>query len=132
MGVEVIVPVSLFAMVVLIVYIAINSSTQKRKATLLTVQEAIRSGQQMTPETIRALGMPRKDSNRDVKSGSILIAVALAMITFGWTIASLDSGGDAEEAFTVFLGMSAFPGFIGVVLLGFGLLNSQNKPDNQD
>lgn len=132
MGVEIIVPVSLFAMVVLIVYIAVNSSTQKRKATLATVQEAIRGGQEMSPETIRALGMPRKDSNSDVKWGSILIAVALAMITFGWTVANMESGGDAEEAFMAFLGMSAFPGFIGVVLLGFGLLGNKNKSGKQD
>jgi hypothetical protein len=127
MGVEIIVPVSLFAMVVLIVFIAVNSSTQKRKATLLTVQEAIRGGQQLTPETIRALGMPRKDSNADLKSGSILIAVALAMVVFGGVVSVMEGGPDAGEAFWVFLGLSAFPGFIGVVLLAFGLLGSKKS-----
>lgn len=131
MGVEIIVPVSLFAMVVLIVFIAVNSSTQKRKATLLTVQEAIRGGQQLTPDTIRALGMPRKDSNADLKSGSILIAVALAMIVFGGVISMMEGDPEAGEAFWVFGGLSAFPGFIGVVLLGFGLLGSK-KSANQD
>ncbi|WP_300543273.1 DUF6249 domain-containing protein [Maricaulis sp.] len=125
MGVEIIVPVSLFAMVVLIVFIAVNAGTQKRKATLLTVQEAIRSGQQMTPETIRALGMPRKDSNGDTKSGAILVAVALALIVFGWTISAMEFGDGDRETLMVFLGMSAFPGFIGLVLLGFGLLNKK-------
>lgn len=124
MGVEVLVPTGLFAMVVLIVFIAVNGGTQKRKAALATVQEAIRAGQQMTPETIRALGMPRKDSNGDLKWGGILIAVALAMVVFGWTLSMIDTD---EEVFHVFLGMSSFPGFIGVVLLGFGLLGNKNK-----
>lgn len=124
MGVEVLVPTGLFAMVVLIVFIAVNGGIQKRKAILATVQEAIRAGQQMTPETIRALGMPQKNSNGDLKSGGILIAVALAMIVFGWTIGTMAG---EEEAFQVFLGMSAFPGFIGFVLLGFGLLGNKKS-----
>ena len=100
MGVEVLVPTGLFAMVVLIVFIAVNGGIQKRKAILATVQEAIRAGQQMTPETIRALGM----------------------IVFGWTVGTM---GGEDEAFQVFVGMSAFPGFIGFVLLGFGLLGNK-------
>jgi len=124
MGVEVLVPTGLFAMVVLIVFIAVNGGTQTRKAALATVQEAIRAGQQMTPETIRALGMPRKDSNGDLKWGGILIAVALAMLVFGWTMQAVS---DEDGVFHVFLGMSSFPGFIGAVLLGFGLLGNKNK-----
>ena len=119
---DILVPISLFAMVVLIVFVAVNGGTQKRKAILATVQEAIRAGQQMTPETIRALGVPQKNSNGDLKWGGILIAVALAMMVFGWSITMM---ADEDGVFQVFLGMSAFPGFIGFVLLGFGLLGSK-------
>jgi hypothetical protein len=78
----------------------------------------------MTPETIRAQGMPRKDSIGDLKWGGILIAVALARVVFGWTMQAVS---DEDGVFHVFLGMSSFPGFIGVVLLGFGLLGNNNK-----
>ncbi|WP_417481546.1 DUF6249 domain-containing protein [Maricaulis sp.] len=123
MGVEIMVPLGMFAMVVAIVFIAINGGTQKRKAALSTVEEAIRAGQQVTPELVRALGMPRKDSNGDLKSGAILLAVAVAFIVLGYTISGVDD--DAQEAFTVLTGIAAFPGFIGLVLMGFGLFGSK-------
>ena len=125
MGVEIMVPLGLFAMVVAIVFISINSGTQKRKAALKTVEEAIRAGQQLTPELVRALGMPRKDHNGDLKGGAILLAVAAALLALGGMISGLDE--DAHEVMTVMAGIAAFPGFIGLVLIGFGLLG--NKKD---
>jgi len=119
MGVEIMVPLGLFAMVVAIVFIAINGGTQKRKAALSTVEEAIRAGQQVTPELVRALGMPRKDRNGDLKSGGILLAVAAALVVFGLMGSGID--GD-EDMRTIFAGIAALPGFIGLVLIGFGLM----------
>ena len=121
----ILVPLGLFTMVVLIVFIAVNGSAQKRKAALNTVDEAIRAGQQLSPELVRALGMPRKERGSDLKSGAILLAVALAFVVLGWTIAGVEE--DAEEAFRIMAGIAAFPGFIGLVLIGFGLTGS--KPD---
>ena len=125
MGPEILAPLTVFGSVVLIVFIAINGSTQKRKAALRTVEEAIRAGQQVTPELVRALGMPRKDRNGDLKGGAILLAVAAALIVLGMMVSGLDE--DAAEAMTVMSGIAAFPGFIGLVLVGFGLLG--NKKD---
>jgi len=127
MGVEIMVPLGLFAMVVLIVFIAVNGSAQKRKAALNTVDEAIRAGQQLTPELVRSLGMPHKDRGGDMKSGAILIAVALAFVTLGWTISGVEE--DAEEAFRIMAGIAAFPGFIGLVLIGFGLTGSKTNAE---
>ena len=122
------VAMSPFLMVVAIVWIAFNSHTQRRKATLGTIEEAIRSGQQMTPETIKALGMPTKrNSNGDLKAGLILIAVAAAFIVLGWAIGSME--GD-EEAMYIMPAIASFPGFIGAVLIGFGLMG--RKKDEQD
>jgi hypothetical protein len=127
MGVEIMVPLGMFAMVVAIVFIAINGGTQKRKAALSTVEEAIRAGQQVTPELVRALGMPRKDRGGDLKSGAILLAVAAAFVALGWTISGIEE--DAAEAFRVMAGIAAFPGFIGLVLIGFGLMGSKKDAE---
>jgi len=117
-----------FAMPVAIVWIAFNASTSRRKATLKIVEEGIRAGQPMTPETIKALGMPQKpSSNGDLKSGLILIAVAAAFITLGWVIGNME--GD-DEAMFIMPAIAAFPGFIGIVLVGFGLLG--RKKEQQD
>lgn len=107
-----------FIMVLGIVWIAVNAQTTKRKNVLKTVEEAIRAGQDLTPETIRALGMPRKNANGDLKAGAILIAVALALIVMGFTIGAVE--GD-DEAMYIMPSIAAFPGFIGIVLLFFGL-----------
>ena len=116
------VAMSPFIMVVAIVWIAFNASTERRKSTLKVIEAAIRGDQQMTPETIRALGMPRKDGNGDLKSGLILLAVAAALIVLGAMIGMVE--GD-EEAFYIMPAIAAFPGFIGLVLVGFGLTNKK-------
>ncbi len=122
------VAMSPFLMVVAIVWIAFNSHTQRRKATLSTIEEAIRGGQQMTPETIKALGMPQKpNSNGDLKAGLILIAVAAAFITLGWAIGNME--GD-DEAMFIMPAIAAFPGFIGIVLVGFGLLGRKKEQED--
>lgn len=117
------VAISPFVMVLGIVWIAVNAQTTKRKNVLSTVEEAIRAGQELNPETIRALGMPRKDSNGDLKSGAILIAVAAALIVMGFTIGAVE--GD-DEAMYIMPAIAAFPGFIGLVLLFFGLTGKKN------
>ncbi len=127
MGVEIMVPLGLFAMVVAIVFISINGGTQKRKAALSTVEEAIRAGQQLTPELVRSLGMPNKDRGGDLKSGAILLAVAVAFVVLGWTISGVEE--DAAEAFRIMGGIAAFPGFIGLVLIGFGLMGSKKDAE---
>ncbi len=127
MGVEIMVPLGLFAMVVAIVFISINGGTQKRKAALSTVEEAIKAGQQLTPELVRALGMPHKDRGGDLKSGAILLAVAIAFVFLGWTISGVEE--DAAEAVRIMAGIAAFPGFIGLVLIGFGLTGSKKDAE---
>lgn len=119
------IPVMLVAMspsimVVAVVWIAFNASTQRRKATLTVIEAAIRDGQTMTPETIRALGMPRKDSNGDLKGGAILLAIAASLLLLGWAIGNVE--GDAEAMY-IMPAIASFPGLIGLVLIGFGLMN---------
>lgn len=118
------VSMSPFLMVVAIVWIAMSTVSRNRRATLKVVEEAIRNGQEMTPETIRALGMPRKDTNGDLKSGAILIAIALAMVVLGFAIYGMD--GD-EEAVIILPAIAAFPGLIGLVLIGFGLFGKKDQ-----
>jgi hypothetical protein len=107
------VAMSPFLMVAAIVYFSISGGTKRRAAVSNTVEEAIRAGQQLTPATIRALGA-KKDTGSDMKTGAILMAVAAAIVVFGWTMTGLDD--DFPQS--VFNGIAAFAGFIGLVLLG--------------
>lgn len=124
---EVLIPLGLFAMVVFIVALNVFAGNSRRKAMLETVREAMRSGQEMTPETIAALGVePKKKSNNDLKAGAILMAVAAALLTVGWAIASTE--GDTE-IMVIMTAIAAFPGFIGLVLVIFGLFNGDKSKD---
>ena len=113
-----------FVMVASIVWFSLRAQTERRTATIRVVEEAIKGGQTMTPDTIRALGMPRKDSNGDLKSGLILVAVAAGFVVLGWA-AGVVSG--EEEAMYMMPAIAAFPGFIGLVLVGFGLLGRKKE-----
>jgi hypothetical protein len=126
MGPDIIGPLGFFLTIILVVYFAINGATQKRKAILNTVEEAIRAGQQVTPDMVKALGMPRKNSNADLKGGTILLAVALAFVVLGWAIGT--AAGE-DEVMYIMPAVATFPGFIGLVLIGFGILGKKNKDE---
>jgi hypothetical protein len=118
------VAMSPFLMVAAIVYFSISGGTKRRAAVLKTVEEAIKAGQQLTPASIRALGA-KKDTGSDMKTGAILMAVAAAIVVFGWAMTGMDD--DFPQS--VFNGIAAFPGFIGLVLLGFGFTAKKETPE---
>ncbi|WP_375549340.1 DUF6249 domain-containing protein [Oceanicaulis alexandrii] len=123
---DVLVPLGLFGMVVAIVALNVIGSASRRKAVLETVREAVRSGQQLSPETIKALGVQEKPKGGDLKAGAILIAVAAALLVMGWTIQTTTAD---DEVFAIMLAVSAFPGFIGLVLMLFGLFSRKKDQD---
>ena len=123
---DILVPLGLFGMVVAIVAINVAGSASRRKAFLATVQEAIRSGQQLSPETIKALGVQEKPKGGDLKAGSILLAVAAALIVLGFAVSGLDAD---QEVLSIMTAIAAFPGFIGVVLILFGLFSKKKDQD---
>jgi len=110
----ILVPIALFAIVPVIVGI-VSWNGRRRAADLqATVQKAIEKGVELTPETIRALGVKPKSPNSDLRSGVVLLALAIAFVTLGASIGN-QSG---EDAFPIMLGVSAFPGLIGLALIG--------------
>ena len=124
----IVVPVALFTMVALIVYFSVRGGTERRKAILNAVEQAIKGGQQLSPELVESLGVQAKKPANDLKAGAILLAVAAAMVTFGTMIGYVDGGNDEEVQF-VFTGIAAFPGFIGLVLIAFGLIKPKKKDE---
>jgi len=126
---SVLIPLAPFLMAVFIVGIIFYFNSKNRRAVLETVREASRNGQQLDPDTIRALGMPQKsNSNGDLKAGAILIAIAAGFLTLGWSISMIDTG-EAAEAFPIMAAVASFPGFIGIVLVLFGLTKKKADAD---
>jgi hypothetical protein len=123
--VEILVPLSFFAMIFGIVAVVFMARSVGKKHLHETIREAVRAGSPLTPETVVALG-GRRDGNSNLKSGAVLIAVALAFMVFGWTI-DLASGamGAPAGSFAIMAGIAAFPGFVGIALLVFGWLDAR-------
>ena len=122
---DVLVPVVMFMMVLGIVVAVQAAGTIRRENVLKTVRQAMQSGQTVMPEIIQALGVNRVNTKaKDIKSGLVLMAIAVALIIFGqtlnMTIPSIDDP-DVPNMLYIFVGLASFPGLIGLVLLGFGL-----------
>lgn len=120
------VPLFLCLMVFGIVLVAHASNTIRRENVLKTVRQAIQSGQPVTPSLVRALGVQTESSKRkDLKTGAILIAIALAMVFFGYTmtlsIPEMAMDEEAPNLMMIFAGIGSFPGLIGLVLILFGM-----------
>ena len=127
---DILVPLGAFSMVAAIVGFNVWAGASKRKQVMETVRDAIRSGQQLDPATIKALGAQEKPKGGDLKSGLILIAVAAAFVVLGLSINAADMG-DSPEIVPIFTAIAAFPGFIGVVLVLFGLAGLRKSKDEE-
>ena len=118
MNEDILIPIAAFAMVTGIVWLVMAHGARNRAELMATIRTAIDKGADLSPEVITALGAPRRNKNGDIKWGVIWVAVALACGVFG---AAVSFSQQDPEVFWIFLGIGAFPGFVGAALLGYGL-----------
>lgn len=123
MGVEILVPLAFFAMIVGIVVGPAILKSRERREMQATLRAAIDKGQPLPPDVIDALSRenikPPATAARDLRLGVILVAVSIGIAIFGYAV------GFAEwEAFYPIAGMAAIPGMIG---LAFIVLSAFNK-----
>jgi hypothetical protein len=121
---EIFIPIAGFAAIFGIVWVVQLYAARNRAAFQATVRAAIEKGMELSPDMIRALGGPRAAKHADIRSGLIWTAVAVAFLVSAWVLPS-----DPEEFDTVavFSGLAAFPGFIGLALLGYGFAMMRSK-----
>lgn len=84
-----------------------------------TVRTAAQSGTELTPDIIRALGMPERKRGNDIRWGIILLAIAAAFMALGLSISYAE--GD-PEVIGIMAGVASFPGFVGIALIVMGVL----------
>ncbi|MGV6850576.1 MAG: DUF6249 domain-containing protein [bacterium] len=121
---EILVPISMFAMILGIVWVIVVSQMNGRKAVQKTIQAAINNNAELTPETIKAMGAKPEKPYADLRAGAILVGLAVGFIAMGMGISK--GSGDAE-VFPILLGVSALPGFIGVALILLHFLLKDKK-----
>lgn len=128
---EILVPLGFFVMIAAIIIGPGYLRSRNREKMLETLRVAYEKGQPVPPELIDAINTdpkaaplprtPRERADNDLRRGIMTLAVALAFVVFGWAVSF-----ETSDAYYPLLGMAAFPGFIGLALITFGLIG-RNK-----
>jgi hypothetical protein len=108
---EVLVPLGLFAIIPVIVGVVTFNRRKASEAMGRVLETMVAKGDVPTPETIKALGVRQRPQHADLRTGLVLIAIAIAMILCGGTIP--DKDGQA-----VLGGLAMFPLLVGIVYTG--------------
>ena len=74
---ELMIPISMFAMILGLVWVITAAKAKSKVEIQRTIQAAISNKTELTPETIKALGANPAKPYADLRAGVVLIAVAL-------------------------------------------------------
>lgn len=119
------IPISLFAMVVALVWLFQHFALKKRIEAFQTLRFAIEEGQPLTPETLES--MARMSSPiADLRRGIVFVAIALGFAAFA-TMIAWDARGDMIEVRRGLYGVAMFPLFIGLGFLGLHFFANESK-----
>ncbi len=111
---EFMIPISMFAMILGIVWVISASKAKSKIEIQHTIQAAIGNNTELTPEVIKALGANPAKPYADLRAGVVLIAVALGFVILGYNISNVEGN---KEVMSIMTGVAAFPGLIGLALI---------------
>jgi hypothetical protein len=128
MDVEILVPIAFFAMIAAIVLVPGWLRSREKERLHETLRLAYEKGQPVPPEMIEALqtDKARPAPDRDLRRGVIMLAVAAALVVVGLMFGLTEHGADGHMVWP-FIGIAAFPGFIGLGYIGFWLASRNRK-----
>jgi hypothetical protein len=124
-GFEILIPLAPFIMVVAIVAIPAWLKSRDRREMQATLRSAIEKGQPLPPEVIESITRdnvrPPATAARDLRTGVILLAVAIGVAIMGYGVSF-----NHTDAFYVLSGLAAIPGMIGLAFIVLSVFN-KNK-----
>ena len=114
--------VGVFGMPVFIVWIVYYFSSRSEKQFHQTLQELIKSGQELSPDILAGIpGYKKGNGERnDIRTGTITAGVGIGIALFG--------GIGVEEEALIGIGLLVFS--IGLGILGYGVYNRNKKVDD--
>ena len=115
MDVTILIPLTFFAMIAAIVILPGYFKSQERQKLQDTLRTAIEKGSPLPPEVIAAItsdAKPARTPFNDLRAGIIWLGIAVGLAAFGFAISF-----EEPDAFYILLGISAFPGFIGLAFI---------------
>jgi hypothetical protein len=105
-----------FGALVVIIGIVFTSNYFNNRLRLRTVQTILKDNKDLTPEQIYSLF---QQQNTDLRKGFIGVSLAFSCIVFGLIMGS----SDYQLTQTSFIGISMFPGLVGLTYLYFHFKN---------
>ena len=124
-GLEVLIPLAPFIMIIAIVVVPAWLKSKERKEMQATLRSAIEKGQPLPPEVIDSLSKdnikPPATAARDLRVGVILLAVSLGIAIFGYAVSFAEM-----DSFYPISGIAAIPGMIGLAFIVLSFFN-KNK-----
>jgi len=117
---DILVPISLFAMIFGICAIVSYYRHRNRQELQVTVRAAIDSGQPLSAEVLESLTTALHPQKNDLRRGVVLVAIACAFAAFALGVGE-------EDAVGPLLGVAAFPLFTGIGYIGLWLFNREPK-----
>ena len=122
---EMLIPISMFATIVALVWLFQHFALKKRVEAFQTLRFAIEKGQPLTPETLES--MARISSPiADLRRGIVFVAIALGFAAFS-TIIAWDATGEMVDVRRALYGVAMFPLFIGAAFLGLHFFANESK-----
>ena len=112
--------VGVFGMPVFIVWIVHYFESKSEKKFHQTLQELIKSGQELSPDILQSIPGYKKEKNgerNDIRSGTITAGVGIGIVLFG-------QFGVAE---TALIGIGLLVLSIGLGILAYGIYNKDKK-----
>ena len=118
---QIIIPIALFLFITIVIIIALNLTFQylQRRLALETAKRALENHQQVDSSLIEAIVKDKRDASSDLKRGVLLAASSVATMIFSFALGSMGY----NQAFKAMMGISAFPGLIGLTYLSFHFLS---------
>lgn len=121
MWVDILVPATFFAAVVLSVALVVYFRFRQRKLMADTILKLLEQGKTVTPEVIKALAQPVPQSAKDFRLGIILLGVGASIYGFS-VIADLPTGGNISLQSAI-AGLAFLPVVMGLTFLLLSKLN---------
>jgi hypothetical protein len=122
---EILIPISLFAMVAAIVIAPRYFKSLERQKLQETLRAAYENGQSVPPELVESMAKEVKSApgpKSDLRTGIIWLGVAVGFAALGFAVSY-----EEPDALYPMLGVAAFPGFIGIAFLVLAALTGKAK-----
>lgn len=110
---DILVPAMFFATLAGIIWLSLYFGQKKRTTTHETIRLAIEKGQQVSPETIRDMSLISNPRLSDLRRGTVLVAIAIAILLIG--LINMSQYG--SKSASIFFSIAILPGMVGAAFL---------------